>query len=478
VSEDEDGSRNAQVALDPMQICLYPTHVSLEQRILQHDMRLAMKALVSAQLQQEYPDRFGYFDFNDFQEFAWYSGEEDDPVCGDWQGVLPGVSGRQGIWGQTNSDKEPMPCTCALYPGAVVFIFAGPDYEEIMNVTVMETRIATILEEGLVGALQDIASDSPPIIHGNDVASGRDSTLPAYFELQAAVVSFDVAMRQDGGDLVLPPEETDSPTRAPTRPPVEFFLTQAPTVNPHNDNTVSGLEAGNSLSPGAQGNMERYGMALIIGVAILVFLTCLCLCYVRLRRFGASSFCCCCCIGDDDNDLVEEEEVERVNRQNSRDYCEKRDTSTVVGEEEEDEEEGRRTSDGATAQSGAASEMTNYQAGELLECVSVASEWTGDSNSQDKSSTAGYSSRMLVAAELMAAKETFDRNIILQKDMLHSEWSATPVSGAFDSAAAADASKDDNALSFEQAYESSQGEEVYLTPPRSARKSFRRDELS
>ena len=80
---------------------------------------------------------------------------------------------------------------------------------------------------------------------------------------------------------------------------------------------------------------------------------------------------------------------------------------------------------------------------------------------------------MLVAAELMAAKETFDRdrNITLQKDMLHSEWSATPNAGAFDTAAALEASKDDNALSFEQAYEAEQGEEVYLTPPRSARRS-------
>lgn len=177
------------------------------------------------------------------------------------------------------------------------------------------------------------------------------------------------------------------------------------------------------------------------------------------------------------------------------------DAATVIGEEDEDEEVGRRHrsktvyeqhfggnssvvsgDDGASAQTGEASEMAQYQRGELLDCVSVASEWTMGTNedgaSYDKSSSSyGNSSRRRVTAELLAAKETFDRNqhISLQKDMLLSEWSATPATlgPAMDSKdSKRGASGSSNTLSFAQAYKG-EGEEVFLMPPGAARKPGR-----
>ncbi|KAL3923227.1 MAG: hypothetical protein SGILL_001772 [Bacillariaceae sp.] len=446
-----------------MQICLYPTYLGLEQHVLQNDMRRAMKTLVTDRLREEYPDRFGYFDFNDFQEMEWYSGEEDDPVCGDLQGVLPEAGNRQGMLNQNQDANEPMPCTCALYPGAVVFVTAGDEDVDMPNATIIEPQIASILESGLVLALQDIAATAA----NNNDGTGSKTTTPAYFELQAAAVSFDVAMREGSGNLVLSPEDEETLQPAPTSPPVTLILTQSPT-NPSSGgdgNTISGIDAGNSLQASSENNMEKYGMYIIIAVAVLLVLTCLCLCCVRLNRFGGS---CLCCGSSGKNDLVEEEHEDQDANRSPSPTVEKSgatDAPTVVGEEEEDEEHAR---DAATA---VASEVTQYQRGELLDCVSVASEWTGDSASQDKSSAAGYSSRMLVAAELRAAKETFDRDrhITIQKDMLHSEWSATPAgAGMLDSTP--DNSNIENALSFEQAYDASQGEEVYLMPPKSGRK--------
>jgi hypothetical protein len=490
ISEDEDGSRNAQISLDPLQICVYPTYITLDESILQNDMRSAMKNLVSNRLQAEYGDRFEYFDFNDARDVAWYSGEEEDPVCGDLQGVLPeAASSRVGFGTLTGSMGEgPVPCTCVLYPGAVVLVAPGEADTDWLTASVMETKIAGILEAGLIRSLQNISSDNNSFENNSDETSSK-TTSPAYFELKAASVSFDAAMREEDGDLVLPPEESEIPTTAPVDPaPVAFVITEAPSATPR----VAGLEGSDSLPSSSQNNMEFYGIILIVGVAILLILTCCLLSYVRIRRCFRRCFCCCrnAYYYADDEEGGGPLGVHKAAHG---------DTATVVGEDDEDEEEGRHKSrktvyeqhfggggsvatgeDAASAQTGEASEMAQYQQGELLECVSVASEWTmgtnEDANSYDRSSSCGNSTRKRVSAELLAAKETFDRDrrITLQKDMLHSEWSSTPATSGMAEAPAGRGGTfgDANTLSFAQAYQG-QGEEVYLMPPKAARKGAR-----
>lgn len=495
ISEVEDGSRKAQISLDPLQICLFPTYLSLDKLELQNDMRAAMKRLVSDRLQAEYGDRFEYFDFNDAKDIAWYSGEEEDPVCGDLQGVLPEAAASR-VGAQTLSggmDEGPIPCTCALYPSAVVLMAPGDD-AELLTAETMKPKIARTLQVGLVRALQQIASE---ITYNSNNDGSNKTASPAYFELKAASVSFDVAKRDASGNLVLPPEETEVPTlapvAAPTFTPVAFVITEAPSASPRTAN-VAGLEEGrNSLPSSAENNLERYGIIIAIGVAVLLILSCCCLCYLRIR--GCLRGCCCRSRSNDEEEDQALDDPSHVNKGASNDVA------TVIGEEDEDEEVGRRHrsktvyeqhfggnasvvsgDDAASAQTEEASEMAQYQRGELLDCVSVASEWTMGTNedgaSYDKSSSSyGNSSRRRVTAELLAAKETFDRNqhISLQKDMLLSEWSATPTTlgPAMDSKdSKRGASGSSNTLSFAQAYKG-EGEEVYLMPPGASRKAGR-----
>jgi hypothetical protein len=123
-------------------------------------------------------------------------------------------------------------------------------------------------------------------------------------------------------------------------------------------------------------------------------------------------------------------------------------------------------------------QYTQYQQGEIMECISVASEWTlgtmeDASSLATRSVMSGNTSKLLKAAELKAARETFDRDrqITIQKDMLQTEWSASlpTSSGLIGDAAASSAGP--KSLSFEQAYDLGQGEEVYLRPPRASRRS-------
>ncbi|KAG7373314.1 hypothetical protein IV203_034038 [Nitzschia inconspicua] len=484
--EDLDGSRRVQISLDPLLICLFPTYLTMDEMLLQDDMHTAMKTLVSDQLQLEYGDRFQYFDFNDATDITWYSGEEEDPVCGDLKGILPSASPRIGFENVAGGkDEGTVPCTCALYPGAVVLVVAGDDSDSA-TASVMGPKIARILEAGLVRALQNIAIE-------NNLSSDTTSSETAsssYFELQAASVEFGVAMRVSGGNLVLPPEETEAPTVtpvAPTNAPIAFVFSEAPSATPLNSNTVSGLTDLTSLESGYQTNMEKYGIPIIIGSAALLFLVCCLLCFARIRR---------CCRG---TSSTHDEDVTECNPTDLQKAA-IADAATVVGEECEDEEDGRHQNsrkpvhpqhfgrtgsdaaagDAASAQTGEVSEMAQYQQGELLECVSIGSEWTMGTNedaaSYDRSSTYGNSTRKRVTAELLAAKEIFDRdrNITLQKDMLHSEWSSIPtMPGTIEPPGMrGQLSGEANTLSFEQAYRG-QGEEVYLMPPKALRKSSR-----
>jgi len=472
ISDDEP---NTQINLDPLQICLYPTFITFPEQTFQEDLRTAVKETVSASLREEFADRFQYFDFTDAQ-IIWYSGEETDPVCGDLKGVLPEASGRTN--GQSQDFRnEPVPCTCALYPGAVVLV-SMPSAEEVEepqdgsavpNMTIMEALIAGILEQELVEALKAL-----------EASSASKTTSPAYYELKAASVSWDAAIRLDGGQLVVAP--VAQVAKPPTVPPLPFLLTESPTSSP--GNTVAGLETGTQTQSTGKWITEEMGRIIGIAVACLVAFILIIFGWILLRRWRLKN-----------TDEYRDNHGREGNgeRRHPSDVEKAADVATVVGEDEDDDgntkyerstqrsggDGGTNEEDGATLQTGDASEMAQYQQGELLECVSVASEWTlgtsEDNLSQDRSSITGNTVRLQKAAELLAANEAFerDRQITLQKDMLHSKWSSTPATAGMLSVspmALGSASGGENALSFEQAYDPGQGEEIFLMPPSASRK--------
>jgi hypothetical protein len=134
---------------------------------------------------------------------------------------------------------------------------------------------------------------------------------------------------------------------------------------------------------------------------------------------------------------------------------------------------------------GAYSEMAQYRPGELLDAVSVGSEWTISTN--DCEDPYGVSAQQRKRdTELRVSSETFDRDrqITLQKDMLQSEWtgngaamngqlSRTPRDWAAGNGKRKSKSKPPS-LSFQGAYEG-QGEEIYLVPPSRPKKSSTRE---
>jgi hypothetical protein len=122
--------------------------------------------------------------------------------------------------------------------------------------------------------------------------------------------------------------------------------------------------------------------------------------------------------------------------------------------------------DDAMTDNGDVSEMAQYAPGELLDSVSVGSEWTISTNDESKAT-----SRKRHSSDAWVATEAFerDRQITLQKDMLQSEWSNVAQSQMPPTQEWA--SGGGTAMSFEQAH-GAQGEEIYLMPPSRERQSL------
>eukprot|EP00934_Nitzschia_sp_Nitz4_P002398 Nitzschia sp. Nitz4//scaffold256_size27904//16095//17354//NITZ4_008169-RA/size27904-processed-gene-0.8-mRNA-1//1//CDS//3329544411//2393//frame0 len=139
------------------------------------------------------------------------------------------------------------------------------------------------------------------------------------------------------------------------------------------------------------------------------------------------------------------------------------------------------------SESGRRSEMTQYaNTSDRYDTVSVgpsvASDWTMQTSDTRFSGLTSLQQRYGGAAAY-ASSETFerDRQITLQKDMLQSEWTTTRPRVTYNenpvevSTRYTPSRTDDGAVSptvsFEQAYEESQGEEIYLVPPSRANKT-------
>lgn len=137
--------------------------------------------------------------------------------------------------------------------------------------------------------------------------------------------------------------------------------------------------------------------------------------------------------------------------------------------------------DGLVSESGDRSEMAHYSSSPAsttgVDAVSVApsvaSEWTMTTNDDTKISGGTLRHQSSGGANVWASLETFerDRQVTLQKDMLQSEWTTMPApsttraltSSRYTTHGAQREPSPD--LSFEQAYDEGQGEEIYLMPP-------------
>eukprot|EP00751_Fragilariopsis_kerguelensis_P008573 CAMPEP_0170790356 /NCGR_PEP_ID=MMETSP0733-20121128/20359_1 /TAXON_ID=186038 /ORGANISM="Fragilariopsis kerguelensis, Strain L26-C5" /LENGTH=765 /DNA_ID=CAMNT_0011137797 /DNA_START=1 /DNA_END=2298 /DNA_ORIENTATION=- len=271
-----------QIALDPLQVCLYPTYLNLPSQMLQQDLRESLETLVSRQLSASpaeggYGDDFVYFAFTDAQ-IDWYSGEESDPVCGSLDHVLgvPTATATttaakravtfpedHGASPQAATTTTTVPCTCALYKGAVVLLNtreSNHDYfvqekeasthnnnsihtnKQQVTPEALEPKIEAILQEELVNTLRDhgaTAAQYQPDTAAVDttgemgyyyysdsegvVRSGNGGEDPFYTELKGAVISWNVAERQQGdGKLVLPHSHSQSQSQRPPVTPVEL----------------------------------------------------------------------------------------------------------------------------------------------------------------------------------------------------------------------------------------------------------------
>jgi len=434
-----------QVKLDPFQICLYPTLLSLPEDVLQTDLRHNLQNLVKTKLSEEYGEDFVYFAFTD-AKIDWHTGEEEDSVC---KSMLPASSPR---------NAEIDPCTCALYSGATVMLKNAGKSSSSSEATPedLEPAIQQVVEENLVKALR------------NEPAPDDVRRRPFYTEVKGTNVSFSVAQRQNGGKLVFVSDpENEGQQLVESGDNTESSEQEGAAILDESlqDSTVVDVIGVNALEESksqqsASGFSSTTGkiLASVIGGVLLVVLVVL---FFVLRK---------------SKKLRKEAERQRGQKDNSTVISDHYDRDLV---DEEIATGGRRRGtkkqhrrNPSNSSMDDESEAAQYhRSGNLLDSVSLASEWTlttgvtdGTMNNRNKS-----------MAEMLAAKETFDRDrqVTLQKDMLQPQWAVVPPSGLAlartDSLALADRlpttptrnrRNNENALQFEEA--GGQGEEIYL----------------
>lgn len=416
--------KKTQVKLDPLQVCLYPTFLSLPEEALQEDLRENLQTLVSETLSNDYGENFVYFAFTD-AKIDWYSGEESEPICGSLQHRLPGVDTPAATPRDAYLLQSSTPCTCALYSGATVMFKTGENRaSDAGNAPsgatseTLEPKIASALTDGLV-----------PLLH-EDEPSGEDARRrPFYTELKGASVSWSAAQRQQGGKLVYADAK---------EPPAEGTEQLAPSESDPNPATIldEGVEDSttievigvNALEAGAMQEQPKANafsttrgkiLASVLGALVFVSLAALFvrLCYKKNQRrkeqvrTGKTS---------DQNTVITESpdavDVEIAGAVRSR----------------------RKGSIGSASSADSDDLSENAQCktpGKIVDTISVGSEWTLTTGVTDgvASALGLQSTGSKTLAEMMAAKETFDRDrqITLQKDMLQSEWSGAvnPPSG-------------------------------------------------
>eukprot|EP00531_Pseudo-nitzschia_arenysensis_P007099 CAMPEP_0116133106 /NCGR_PEP_ID=MMETSP0329-20121206/9924_1 /TAXON_ID=697910 /ORGANISM="Pseudo-nitzschia arenysensis, Strain B593" /LENGTH=455 /DNA_ID=CAMNT_0003627705 /DNA_START=278 /DNA_END=1645 /DNA_ORIENTATION=+ len=423
VSEEEQnevvGKNKMQVKLSPLQVCLYPTYLTLPEDVLQDDLRDNLQDLVSQELRQEYGDDFVYFAVTD-ASIGWYSGEGPKSMC---RNSLASSK----LSSEDRSAAMGQPCTCALYTGATV-MFHTTRNNNATSQTILEPQISDLLIRDLV-----------PNLH----TSGNSESF--YTELKGASISWTAAQRVQGGKLVyLDAADSADEQLLPPEPVEELELEPVVLDEDVQDSTVitvnslQGADVQESKGANAFGSQPGKVLASTIGGLIFLML-CILVCVLCIKR----------------------------RQRKLREAGGGKDSSTVVSEVDE-EIPGRRRkkrsdSDASLDDESEAAQYKSGNSSKILDCISVGSEWT--------MTTSGLKSNKTMA-EMIAAKETFDRDrqITLQKDMLQSEWSAgvvspsgVPLSRAAGSYNNKKPSQAAGGLQFEQA--TGEGEEIFLMQP-------------
>mmetsp|Transcript_26584 Transcript_26584/g.54904 ORF Transcript_26584/g.54904 Transcript_26584/m.54904 type:complete len:550 (-) Transcript_26584:942-2591(-) len=473
-----------QVKLDPLQVCLFPTYLDLPEEVLQLDLRHSLQVLVSEELEKDLGDDFVYFAFTD-ASIDWYSGEQHS-VCGSLRHKLP-ESVQRDASGAPPSPAQP--CTCALYSGALVMLQhngGGLATPETASKDVLEPRIAGLLEDGLVGSLRTRPSSEELYV------TNGDHDVPFYTELRGTSVSWTAAKRQQGGRLVVPPSGGDNEQQQlapaqqqpPADAPVSIVLDGSTKVDVVNFNALEGSDL-ETARAGAFSTTRGKILASALGSCVLVSLVAI---FAGLRSNRKKKRRERARNGDGTFNLGAPSPTKT------------NDTSSVRSLDDVDEEiargGGRRARKNHHEDTyleeihfadDSGSEAAQYKReSNLLDNISVGSEWTLTTGVTDGVSSSsflggvgggggggyGNNANNKTRAEMLAAKETFDRDrqITLQKDMLQSEWSG---GGGHDTvlhhqapprAVVADdeAARGGNALQFEEA--TGQGEEIFLMP--------------
>lgn len=449
----------SQVKLDPLQICLFPTFLSLPEANLQDDLRENLQLLVNSRFDEDYGEDFVYFAFTD-AKIDWYSGDESKPACGSLQNKLPSGDDNSAVARDVFVPQESTPCTCALYSGATVVLKTDGTPNPMVPATmdadratpeILEPKISTVLEQGLVSFLQ------------NEPAPEDARRRPFYTEIKGVSVSWSVAQRQQGGKLVYVPaieEEggqlvtSEPPLVGPGTAVLDGVVGDSTKIDVVNANALeaSAFESQNANAfETTSGKMLASVVGALLVVALIVTFCCLYLKKkMRKRRQegsprkanDATTVKC-------NDEIIEDDAVDIEIAAGGR---RKKEKVANFSESEVDD----------------ASEAAQYRTGRVVDNASVVSEeWTLTTGVTDGVSSAlGLSSTgNKTAAEMIAAEETFDRDrqITLQKDMLQSEWSgavASPSSLALSRTTGSISSTKNGGVQFEDA--TGEGEEIFL----------------
>ena len=342
LSEDEveeayGGRKNTHIILDPLQVCVFPTYISLPTEQLQQDLRVALEELVSTQLDEQYGPAFNYVAFTE-ATIQWYSGNEGtDQQCGTLAHVLPmgktaaaAVATKRNVMlpgtipAASSTAAAATPCTCALYKGAVVnlkttsvappspptmtsYSYSSSTAEVITSPStsttpdVLEPQIGTILQEELIASLQELGSSSARNAGPEGVQ--QEGGTPFYTELKGASIAWNVAERQQGdGQLVLVPpqlaqpeavepsataakeEKEEEEEEQEQEQPLLLRKTVAPISTPPELSIVAATSMENNDQP-QQKKIVLLSLTSIAGVVLLVAIVLMC-CYGYKRYQG------------------------------------------------------------------------------------------------------------------------------------------------------------------------------------------------
>ena len=492
-----------------MEIKIEPTPITIDANKLQSDVDTVLDRLVQDALTESFGDAFMYW-LTTGSTTEWHGGDEyanDETSSSSSSAAAAAVSA--SAQRSSGSSSGGVPYTTVLYKGATVLIDTSKlqqqqqqqpqdgnssNNNKAVDSDALQATVQTIIETQLVGALKQTQQTEQL-----QQQQQQQQQPQPYYEIESASVFWNTVIRNPPGNNIIVPVDDDDDQDDNNGGGGDVDGDgdgEGGLVEPPSDNNVSGdgtgvsvgkLEGnGNNVQQSDQNNWTAsqttgvvVGSFLLVSASLFFFVQ-----QQRrraARRRGGGAFPVA-------NDL----EMDQGHHEDDEDQ--RRHTVGVASSSSQNDDgtaasQSRTTDDAGTVQTNDASEMAHYQEedlqyqqGELLECVSVASEWTLGTDTESSifpngagSGSGGVSNhvRLHKAAEILAAKETFDRDrqVTLQKDMLQTEWTSHVMAGnSKPNAVDHRQHNKHNSLSFEQAH---QGEEVYLMPPKSKRPSRR-----